>query len=119
MPYSTVASRQIRTGLLDLVRQIPHGRVSDIVELASALHIPVRQAVEIWTSLTRYELDLMPWYRVVPITGRLSAKLLGRAAGLEQIKLLVAEGHAYMSADHLWIAKQAFWRPPSDDHQGR
>ncbi len=114
MPYSTVAARQRRKGVLDLVRQIPRGRVSDIVDLASALNIPVREAADAWASLTGDELELMPWYRVVPTSGRLSAPMRGGAADREQIKLLVAEGHAFMGADHLWIAKRAFWTPPAD-----
>ncbi|MBX9989554.1 MGMT family protein [Phreatobacter oligotrophus] len=102
--------------MLDLVRQVPEGLVIEISTLAVALNIPPRHAAFICSTLSAEELELLPWYRVVPTGGRFSTTAMKRVATAEQIRRLRREGYKFASTEQLLLTDEIRWDPP-DTHR--
>lgn len=116
MASGSLAYQRMRLALLDLVRQVPEGLVIEISTLAAALNIPPRHAAFICNTLSAEELELLPWYRVVPTGGRFSAAAMKRITTAEQIRRLRGEGYRFASTEQLLLTDEIRWDPP-DTHR--
>ncbi|MEL6475428.1 MAG: MGMT family protein [Pseudomonadota bacterium] len=110
----SAAFARMRAALLDLVVQIPAGRVTEIGTLAEALNMPARHAAYMLSALTEDERALLPWYRAVPKAGRFPAKAKRKPVHVQHINRLLEDGHKAGDAGDPEFTQAAYWSPPTD-----
>lgn len=116
MGSGSLAYQRMRIALLELVRRVPDGKIVEISTLAAATNIPARHAAYIWATLSEDEMDLLPWHRVIPSGGRFTAAAMQRPRTIQQIQLLLAEGHQFSGSDRIVFSCRSRWSPP-DTHR--
>lgn len=105
--------QRIRKALLDLVKDIPFGKVATVSSLAEALNIPPRHVAFILSGLIPSEQMLLPWHRVIP-TKRDLGNRNNRAQKLEtQLSQLVAEGIKLQDHRFVELYSTSDWQPPN------
>jgi methylated-DNA-protein-cysteine methyltransferase related protein len=105
--------QRIRKALLDLVKDIPFGKVVTVSSLAEALNIPPRHVAFVLSGLIPSEQMLIPWHRVIP-TKRDLGNRDNRAQKLEiQLSQLVAEGIKLQDHRLVELNSTSDWQPPN------
>lgn len=101
---------EFRRRILELVAQIPRGKVMTYGQLALLAGQPgaARQAGYVMNSLQGTEHGL-PWQRVVNAQGRVSTGKIG--LGDLQLALLINDGVEFDSSGRLDLAARQWWPP--------
>jgi alkylated DNA nucleotide flippase Atl1 len=108
--------QRIRKALLDLVNEIPFGKVVTVSSLSEALNIPPRHVAFILSGITPSEQILLPCYRIIP-TKRDLGNRNNRSQKLEaQSSKLLAEGIKLQDYRLVELNSTSDWQPPTTYH---
>jgi methylated-DNA-protein-cysteine methyltransferase related protein len=105
--------QRIRKAVLDLVKEIPFGKVVMVSSLAEALNIPPRHVAFILSGLTPSEQILLPCHRIIPAKRDLGNRN-NRSQKLEaQSSELLAEGIKLQDYRLVELNSTSDWQPPT------
>jgi methylated-DNA-protein-cysteine methyltransferase related protein len=98
--------KTLKEKILDLVREIPMGKVTYFGYIAGVVGSDARTVGWVLSGLNEEEMTGAPWYRVVAKAGFISSLKLG-AKGLRQKQILQEEGNILVGdsldmGKHLW-----------------
>jgi methylated-DNA-protein-cysteine methyltransferase related protein len=100
----------VRSRVLAVVAAIPEGRVTTYGSIGRRVHVGARQVAFILASLTAEEAAILPWFRVVGVSGVVSSTKRG-AVGRRQIARLRADGVTVSSRNKVEDFSILVWSP--------
>jgi methylated-DNA-protein-cysteine methyltransferase related protein len=100
---------EFRTKVLELVQQIPHGKVSTYGALALMTGYPkrARQVGHLLRGISEETAGQIPWHRVINSSGKISTYKIG--TGDLQKVLLESEGIVFSKTGKLDLKRLEWW----------
>ena len=110
---TTTTSQTTKQKIIDLVNQIPAGRVTNFGSIGKQIGISGQMVGWILSGMREDEWSICPWYRVVAKDGFISSLKLG-TKGLLQKQLLETENYSFN--DNCVDMSKHFWNFEENGH---
>jgi methylated-DNA-protein-cysteine methyltransferase-like protein len=106
MPKKLLDKGEVKKAIISILQKIPFGKVISFGQIANVLGVSPRVVGFVLSGMTKKEMEIFPWFRVVDRNGFISASKLGDKGLLQKVLLeqegIEIDGFQIMGVERYW-----------------